>query len=504
MHRERAALPAPDVGSPFTDHAALFPVRRKQEALEEVTSRASAEGVQMQLKLMLIAIVISVLAGSFGVCRAFDEGSGLERPVATAGRATIASQIQLLEQNVRDNPYDAAALTQLASSYVRRARETGDPSFYALAETAISRARSATPDDAHTLIIAGSLALARHNFEEALTLGEQARLMNPDVVATYGVITDALVELGRYDEAAAAAQEMIDRRPDFASYSRASYLRELNGDIEGAIEAMERATAAGAGLGFDEAWALVIIGNLQLQQGDVAAADRAYERADAAFPGDAMVQAALARIAVQRGDVAGAEALLRLALGQRPLPEYALALGDLLWSQGRDEEAEEQYALVRVTQQLFAANGVDADVELAMFDADHRATPPATYETALAAYGRRPSIFAADTVAWAAYKAGDIDGAERFMDEALRLGTKDARLSYHAGVIAAAAGDAVAAQAHLRDAVALEPAQSLRYRAAARDALQALNSPRRADHFHRMIGDPSAARARTTPEATVG
>ena len=167
--------------------------------------------------------------------------------------------------------------------------------------------------------------------------------------------------------------------------------------------------------------------------------------------------------------------MLRAAVEQRPLPDYAIALGDLLWSQGRVAEAEEQYALVRAIQQLFAANGVNTDIELALFDADHGVAPVATYETARAAYVRRPSIFAADTVAWAAYKAGRIDDARRFMDEALRLGTKDARLAYHAGAIAAAAGDALAAEAYLRDAVAMEPAQSLRYAAAARQALGELD-----------------------------
>ncbi len=430
----------------------------------------------MQLKLALFMMVIIGLAGFFGARRAFDDGdSRVERPAAASRRSTVASQIQLLEQKVRDYPDDAAALTQLASAYVQRARETGDPAFFALAATAIARARAATPDGAHALIVAGSVALAKHDFEEALTLGERARSLNPDIVAAYGIVTDALVELGRYDEAAAAAQEMIDRRPDFASYSRASYLRELHGDLDGAIEAMEQAAAAGRGLGFDEAWALVIIGNLRLQQGDIDAAERAYQRADAALPGDAMVLAALARISVARGDVASAEAMLRAAVEQRPLPDYAIALGDLLWSQGRVAEAEEQYALVRAIQQLFAANGVNTDIELALFDADHGVAPVATYETAHAAYARRPSIFAADTVAWAAYKAGRINDARRFMDEALRLGTKDARLAYHAGAIAAAAGDALAAEAYLRDAVAMEPAQSLRYAAAARQALDELN-----------------------------
>ena len=156
----------------------------------------------------------------------------------------------------------------------------------------------------------------------------------------------AQVELGRYDDAVATAQEMADRRPDFASYARVSYLRELHGDIDGAISAMERAAAA-AGTEYDEAWALVQLGNLRLIGGDLDAAMSAYDRAALSLPDDAMVLAARASIANARGDLAGAESLLRRAVEQRPLPEYATALGELLESQGRAEESAGFYATLQ-------------------------------------------------------------------------------------------------------------------------------------------------------------
>jgi tetratricopeptide (TPR) repeat protein len=238
---------------------------------------------------------------------------------------------------------------------------------------------------------------------------------------------------------------------------------------------MEQA-AAGAPSDFDEAWALVIIGNLELQRSDLEAVRRAYERAEQALPGEAMVQAALARVAIAEGDVQSAETLFRDAVGQRPLPEYAIALGELLESQGRTSEAEEQYALVRATQQLLAASGVDTDIELALFDADHGGDPEAAYQAALAAYARRPSIFSADTVAWAAFKSGRIDEARRYSQESLRVGTNDARLLYHAGMIAHAAGDTQGARAYLEQAVAMEPAQSLLYANTARETLADLTA----------------------------
>jgi tetratricopeptide (TPR) repeat protein len=429
----------------------------------------------MKLRVAALALVVAALGAFVAFQRAADDGSTIERSATASRRSSTAAELQIAEQTVRDRPEDASALTRLGSLYLQRARETADPSYYALADQALTRAQTIAPEDVSVLVASGTLALARHDFEGALALGERARAINAEVNAVYAVITDALVELGRYDEALATAQEMVDRRPDFASLSRVSYLRELHGDLGGAIEAMEQA-AASAPSAYDQTWALVIVGNLELQRADVDAAQQAYDRAGLAMPDDAMVLAARARLAVTRGDLTQAEDLLRVAVLQRPMPEYAIALGELLEWLGRTAEAEEQYTLVRATQQLFAVRGVDTDIELALFDADHGDDPARTLETALAAYGRRPSTFAADTVAWAAYRAGSLEDAARFSREALRLGTRDPRLLYHAGVIAEASGDRDSALSLLRDAVAMEAAQSVAYASAARAALSRISS----------------------------
>jgi tetratricopeptide (TPR) repeat protein len=153
-------------------------------------------------------------------------------------------------------------------------------------------------------------------------------------------------------------------------------------------------------------------------------------------------------------------------------------LGDLLSVQGRTTEAEEQYARVHEIEQLYSANGENTGMEVALFDAEHDAgDPEQTYQDALAVYaGGRQSIAAADTVAWAAYKAGRPEEAQSYMTLALRLGTQDPRLSYHAGVIAQSAGDSAAAQQHFEAAVRMEAGQSVLYIAPARAALSQVTS----------------------------
>lgn len=421
----------------------------------------------MRRRIALCSIVAIAIAAFFaGRVLLTDEGA--QRPTPTASlRASTAAQIAQLEERVREQPQDRAALTRLTAAYVQRARESGDPSYYALADTAVKQALALDGDDVSAIIVSGGLALSRHDFGEALALGERARTLAPDVVAAYAVITDANVELGRYEEAVASAQQQADLHPDFAAYTRISYLRELHGDIDGAIAAMQEAVDAGSGVAQDAVWGRVLLGNLYLAKNDEVRAERQYRHAASILPDDPLASAGIARLAALRGDYATAERQYRAAIDRRPLPEFVIALGDLLAMQGRNAEAKQEYALVAAIEQLFAANGVDTDVELALFNADHDIDLEATYERAVAGYARRSSVYAADTAAWAAFKAGHLDEAHRYIGEALRLGTKEPRFAYHAAMIARAAGDRDAAATHVGVALAGAQALSSRDRAAA-------------------------------------
>lgn len=395
-------------------------------------------------RLFILAIALTAALSVFGA-RALLSGEPAAQP-QVAARTTAAEQIASLEQQAAARPDDADVLVRLSMAYLQRVRETADPSFYALAEKAVDGAMKLKPGDANALVVAGTIAASKHDFTGALVYADRAQAAEPTLISAYSVRVDALVELGRYDEAIAAAQEMADLRPDFAALSRVSYLRELHGDLDGAIVAMRAAANAGTGIPEDRVWALVQLGALYLAHGDVEAAARAYDEASLLLPSDPVALFGRSRLAVARGDNAAAEAHLLAAVARRPLPEYLIALGDVLAAQGKQAEAEEQYATVRAIQQLFAATGADTDIELAAFDADRGVDPPATYARALAVYGRHPSVGVADVVAWAAYKANDLPAAQKYAALALRLGTEDPRFALHAAVIAQAAAASAASE----------------------------------------------------------
>jgi pentatricopeptide repeat protein len=281
-----------------------------------------------------------------------------------------------------------------------------------------------------------TLAMARHDFRGARVLAETAIALNPDVVATYGVLTDALVELGEYTAAIKALDEMVRRKPNLSSYSRVSYVRELMGDTEGAIQAMKMAVESGSPYAENTAWCLVQLGNLYLNSGKFDEADWQFQSALARFPDYAHALGGLARLAVARKDWAKAAHFYGLAMNWIPLPEFAIGLGEAYERMGKTAEAKAQFELVEAIQGIHRANGVATDIEMALFDADRGTNLDRAIDVARKEWSERKSVRVADVYAWTLYRAGRFSEAQQMMQQALRLGTHDAMFLRHAEAIA--------------------------------------------------------------------
>jgi len=397
-------------------------------------------------------------------------------PAPTPIELSAEAMLARLQDKLRQNPEDTVAYAQLGLAYLQRVRETGDPSFYNLAEKALAEALQREPQQLEALIGQGMLALARHDFETALVWAEQAQAINPFRAQILGISVDALVELGRYEEAVKTLQAMVDLRPDLASYSRVSYLRELHGDMAGAIAAMQWAVDASQPGSESMLWVQTQLGHLYFNQGDFQRAEEIYRQTLLFNPEYVYAMAGLARAQAARGNTTAAIASYRDVVERLPLPEFVIALGELYEATGQAEEAARQYDLVRVMQKLNASAGVDVDLELALFEVEHGNDPARALQQARAAYERRPNIYAADTLAWALYHNGRYAEARAYSQEALRLGSRDAMLHYHAGMIAYALEDLAAARAYLQEALAINPAFSIRHAPRAQILLAELGS----------------------------
>ncbi|MCI0637402.1 MAG: hypothetical protein L0206_26315, partial [Actinobacteria bacterium] len=178
-----------------------------------------------------------------------------DRALSVAAGGVSARTVAGLEQEVRARPGAANALVQLGFAYQLRWRETGDASFLPRSESALTRALRVKADDPNAVLGLGSLALIRHEFRQALAHGRRAMRLLPGSARPYGVVGDALIELGRYDAAFAAIDRMAALKPNLASYARVAYAREHMGDRAGAVEAMRLAHTAAAGPPAPSAWA---------------------------------------------------------------------------------------------------------------------------------------------------------------------------------------------------------------------------------------------------------
>jgi tetratricopeptide (TPR) repeat protein len=399
--------------------------------------------------------------------------SALLAPAAPPG--SLEASISALQDRLRAIPDDWRGLASLGLAYVAQARATADPSWYPKAEGVLRESlRLRGRDNVEALLGLGALALARHDFSAALEHGRAALAVDPYDADVYGLIGDAQLELGRYDEAFATFQTMVDTRPGLASYARVSYARELLGDVPGAIEAMELAFDA-AGSPADAAWAAHQLGGLELGRGSVAAAAGWFEWGLGLAPAYVPNLAGLAKVAWARGDVELAIARYERVVAAYPSVEHVSALGDLYASTGREDLAAEQFAVVEAGRQIAEASGVNADLEVALFAADH-GDPEAALAAAEAEWARRRSVHVGDAYAWALFANGRYAEAAAMMDRALELGTRNATFLFHAGMIQRELGHDAAARRLLAAAVETDPHFSILYAPVAERVLAELEA----------------------------
>jgi tetratricopeptide (TPR) repeat protein len=370
-------------------------------------------------------------------------------------------------------PVSADALTQRGNVELQRARETADPAHYAGAEAAFGQALRRDPRSVDATIGMATLALARHDFRGGLRYARRARRLGPQLARPFSVLVDAEVELGRYEQAGRSLQQMIDLRPNLASYARVSYFRELHGDLAGATQAMSLAVSAGGGVPENVAYVQTLLGDLQATRGRTRAARRAYA---AALRGVADYVPALA----SRAQLDAATGHLKRAISgyagivrRRPLPQYVIALGETQQAAGRRADARESFALVDAERRLLASSGVNTDVEIALFEADHGDRRRAV-SLARRAWRAAPSVRSADAVSWSLNRSGRAGAALAWARRALKLGSRDPLILTRAGLTAAAAGHDRAARRYLRRALRANPRFSVVWAPRARDALRGL------------------------------
>ncbi|MGH9942747.1 MAG: tetratricopeptide repeat protein [Pyrinomonadaceae bacterium] len=422
------------------------------------------------LTVLLFALVCGG-CGGWGRSRSAEATTPpvVEMPAA-APLPVVADQTELiireLEERVKRNDEDFTAFNKLNGYYLQRAQETGDVKYLELADRAARSSLKVLPEDVNPSGLAGLAQSLQslHDFTGARAAGEQLVKLQPRKAYAHRALGDALLELGDYDKAVEAYGRMgqlTGANADLSTEIRLARLDQLYGRDERATAryavALNLALNGVVVRPETVAWCRWQLGEAAFAAGDYAGAEKHYRDALITMPDYYRAIVSLGRVRAAQGDTGGAIAEYEKVVKRLPDPLVVAALGDLYKLAGRDREASAQYALVEQIATLSKLNGALYNRQLALFYADHDLKPEEAYTLARREYDARRDIYGADALAWAALKAGKIQEAQTAAREALRLGTRDAKLFYHAGMIARAAGDQSKAREHLRRALDLNP-----------------------------------------------
>jgi tetratricopeptide (TPR) repeat protein len=351
--------------------------------------------------------------------------------------------VRHLREEIAKHPDELKNYIELAQVYIQGARVSGKHhEYFPIADGIIAEVLRRNPDNFEANVLKSGMMMTRHDFTNAKETIDKAIAKNPYNSGAYGVLCDADVELGKYDEAVNAVDKMMNARPDLRSYARASYLRELYGDRNGAIEAMKMAADAGASGQENREWALYNLANIFLNWGKLDTAEFIYKGILEERPNYAFAMAGLAMVNAARKN--NSEAIALLVKASQVLPEHIFLeqLADLYQGMGQKDEAAQLEKKALDAFALHEKDGWNIDREYAAFCLNHNINIPEAKERAERQYKIRPAnIDVLDTYAWALYKSGSASDAIPFMEQALRMKTINPNLHYHAGMIYAKAGN---------------------------------------------------------------
>ncbi|MET0214323.1 MAG: tetratricopeptide repeat protein [Vicinamibacterales bacterium] len=402
------------------------------------------------MRVLVIALAgLSTLAAGWMLIR--DPGSGTRDPGPGAfpsrstSRAELDATIESDRQKVSKNPGDGAAAVQLADALMRAARVKGDASLAIEAEHVLRATLQHSSSDYLARRMLSVVYLSQHRFAEALTEAKAAQKLRPRDAWNYAIAGDALLELGRYEEAFDSFDQVMEHRPDAGAYARVAYARELQGDLDGALRLMQMSSEATSRQDVEGlAWTHAQIGNLYLQQGRLDDGEREFNHADFIFPSHPYAMNGRVRLLIARHRYADA---LDLSRRVPTTPESLAMQGDLLTRLGHLDDAEKLYREAEQVEREGWKQEQPQPGALARFLAERGRNIPEAIALAERAASERQDVVTMDALAWSYFRGGRLSDAASAIQRATRLGTVDPRIRCHASAIAISMREAVAPEA---------------------------------------------------------
>lgn len=351
-------------------------------------------------------------------------------------------KVEELKLQIAKEPNDVKPRLQLVTIYLSEARITGEhPYYYPAILKVLDGVLAINPKNFEANVFQASVKMSQHQFAEAKTVAEKARQINPNNAYVYGILVDANVELGNYDEAVKMSDKMQALKPSLESYSRASYLREIYGDYPGSIEAMVLAVQAGLPGSEPQCWSKNTLGHLYETTGQLAKAEQQYNEILAMRPSYAFALGGLARVQKARKDYD--KALANLTKAAAIMPEFSFheEMAEIYALQGDKEKAAKKYAEVVTMLDEDAQSGHSVDLELCKLYTK-AGKPDLALAAGMKEYAKRPqNIDVNHALAWVHFMKNEPAKAQKYMQVALRTGSRDPELLQQAGAIELALGN---------------------------------------------------------------
>ena len=348
-----------------------------------------------------------------------------------------------LNAKIRKEPGDVKPRLQMAVIYLSEARITGEhPYYYPAILTILDGVLAMDPKNFEATTFKASVKMSQHQFAEARDLAEKARQINPNNAYVYGVLVDANVELGNYDEAVAMSDKMQALKPSLEAYSRASYLREIYGNYPGSIAAMKLAVQAGLPGSEPQCWSKNILGHLYETTGQLAEAQNQYDGILAIRPSYAFAMAGQARVLKAKKEYAPALALLDKAAKIMPEFSFHEQMAEIYALQGDKAKAAKKFTEVANMLDQDARSGHAVDLELCkLYTKSGQLDSALVY--GLKEFQKRPkNIDVNHALAWVYFNQKNFPKAQQHIQVAMRTGSKDPELLQEAGAIELALGNA--------------------------------------------------------------
>lgn len=387
--------------------------------------------------------------------------------------SSVDSGIIQYEWIIQDNPGTIWAYITLSNLYFQKIRETADTSYYDKIEALMDTAESLSPESADVFSQRAQVELGRHNFQEWKKYILKSITLNPTLATYYGTLGDAQIELGEYTDAIESFQKMIDIRPDYSSYIRISYLRELYGDIQGAKEWLTLAINAGSNHKENIAFAYTELWKLNMRS-DLLVAKSSFESALKIVENYPPALEWLGKISYFQGNATWALVFFKKAYEELPLAQYLVDIADIYTLEWQGQKAIVNLTLAKLSLEMADSSGINNDLESSLFLANHDLDLSWALEKAKKSYEERPNIYVADALSWTLYKNQRFAEALLYTKEALQIWETDPLILYHQGMIALALGNKVEAKKYLSKALDLHPYFSLLDSKKARDTLVTL------------------------------